>query len=69
VSPRRSVAPDFGRALSDWAIEEARGRDCHVVQLTTNVQRPDAMAIYESLGFEITHQGLKLYLQDDVTGR
>jgi hypothetical protein len=36
---------------------------------TTNTQRPDALVFYESLGFEITHQGLKLYLQGDVTGR
>ena len=59
----------LGRVLFEWAIEEARRRDCHLVQLTTNVQRPDALAFYESLGFEVTHQGLKLYLQGDVTGR
>jgi GNAT superfamily N-acetyltransferase len=59
----------LGRALFEWAIEEARRRDCHLVQLTTNVRRPDALAFYESLGFDVTHQGLKLYLQGDVTGR
>jgi GNAT superfamily N-acetyltransferase len=59
----------LGRVLFEWAIEQARVRDCHVVQLTTNVQRPDALAFYESLGFEVTHQGLKLYLRGDVTGR
>jgi GNAT superfamily N-acetyltransferase len=59
----------LGRVLFNWAIEEARSRDCHVVQLTTNVQRPDALVFYESLGFEVTHQGLKLYLQGDVSGR
>jgi ribosomal protein S18 acetylase RimI-like enzyme len=59
----------LGRTLFDWAIGEARRRDCHLVQLTTNTQRPDALAFYESLGFSVTHQGLKLYLQGDVTGR
>jgi GNAT superfamily N-acetyltransferase len=59
----------LGRTLFEWAIEEARRRDCHLVQLTTNVQRPDALAFYEALGFAVTHQGLKLYLQGDVTGR
>ncbi len=59
----------LGRRLFAWAIEEARRRGCHLVQLTTNVERPDALAFYESLGFEATHQGLKLYLQGDVTGR
>jgi hypothetical protein len=39
------------------------------VHLTTNVRRADALAFYASLGFDVTHQGLKLYLQGDVTGR
>lgn len=59
----------LGRVLLEWAIEEARRRDGHLVQLATNAQCPDAVAFYEALGFEITHQGLKLYLQGDVTGR
>lgn len=59
----------LGRTLFDWAIDEARQRGCHLVQLTTNAQRPDALAFYESLGFSVTHQGLKMYLQGDVTGR
>jgi ribosomal protein S18 acetylase RimI-like enzyme len=59
----------LGRMLFERAVDEARRHGCHLVQLTTNVQRPDALAFYESLGFEITHQGLKLYLQGDVTGR
>ncbi|MFA9430305.1 N-acetyltransferase family protein [Egicoccus sp. AB-alg2] len=67
ASARRGTG--LGRVLFDWAIEEARRRGCHLVQLTTNVQRPDALAFYESLGFTVTHQGLKLYLQGDVTGR
>lgn len=67
ASGRRSTG--LGRVMFEWAIEEARRRDCHLVQLTTHVQRPDALAFYESLGFEVTHQGLKLYLQGDVTGR
>jgi GNAT superfamily N-acetyltransferase len=68
------IAPDrrgagLGRAMFDWAIAEARRRGCHLVQLTANTQRPDALAFYGSLGFDATHQGLKLYLQGDVTGR
>jgi ribosomal protein S18 acetylase RimI-like enzyme len=59
----------LGRELFTWAIEEARRRDCHVVQLTTNAQRPDALAFYESLGFRATHQGMKRYLQGDAAGR
>jgi ribosomal protein S18 acetylase RimI-like enzyme len=67
ASERRGAG--LGRVLFDWSIAEARRRNCHVVQLTTNAQRTDALAFYESLGFEVTHQGLKLYLEGDVTGR
>lgn len=59
----------LGRQLFDWAIAEARRRGCHLVQLTTNAQRGQARRFYESLGFEVTHQGMKLYLDGDVTGR
>jgi len=58
-----------GRSLFEWAIDEARRRGCHLIQLTTNVERPDALAFYESLGFQVTHHGLKRYLEGDVTGR
>jgi ribosomal protein S18 acetylase RimI-like enzyme len=59
----------LGRVLFDWAITAARRRGCHLVQLTTNAERPDALAFYRSLGFDVTHQGMKRYLQGDVTGR
>jgi ribosomal protein S18 acetylase RimI-like enzyme len=67
ASDRRGAG--LGRALFDWAITEARRRGCHLVQLTTNAERLDALAFYRSLGFEVTHQGMKRYLQGDVTGR
>ena len=67
---RLVAARDRARShLFDWAIDEARQRGCTLIQLTTNAQRPDALAFYESLGFSVTHQGLKMYLQGDVTGR
>ena len=51
-----------GRAMLEWAIDQARQRGCRMVQLTTDKQRPDAKRFYESLGFEATHEGLKLPL-------
>ena len=51
-----------GRALLAWAIDRARERGCRMVQLTTDKQRPDAQRFYESLGFEATHEGMKLPL-------
>ncbi len=67
TSARRGTG--LGHVLFERAIAEARRRGCHLVQLTTNAQRPDARTFYESLGFDVTHQGMKLYLQGDVTGR
>lgn len=52
----------IGRKLLRWAIDRARQRGCHLIQLTTDKARPEALAFYESLGFEPTHEGLKLQL-------
>ncbi len=54
-----------GRALFEYAIREAAERGCHLVQLTTDRRRPDALRFYIELGFELSHHGLKLHL----TGR
>jgi len=51
-----------GRRLFEWAIARARERGCHLVQLTTDKQRPDALRFYEQLGFVATHEGMKLKL-------
>ena len=51
-----------GTAVFRWAIARARSRDCQLVQLTSDKQRPDAIRFYESLGFKSTHEGLKLGL-------
>ncbi len=58
----------LGRVLFEWAIAEATQRGCHLVQLTTNKGRDDARQFYESLGFEATHEGMKLYLRGGATG-
>lgn len=52
----------LGEFLIRWAIERARERGCHVVQLTTNLARRDAHRFYERLGFRATHAGMKLAL-------
>lgn len=51
-----------GRLLLDRVISRARGRGCRIVQLTTAKRRPDARRFYETLGFEPTHEGMKLQL-------
>lgn len=51
-----------GRMLFEWAIERARQRGCHLVQLTSDKSRADAIRFYESLGFVASHEGFKLHL-------
>jgi GNAT superfamily N-acetyltransferase len=55
-------AAGVGRRLLAWAIERAREKGCHMVQLTSDKTRPDAIRFYESLGFVASHEGLKLRL-------
>lgn len=50
------------RLLLGWVVEWARERGCGMVQLTTDKRRPDALRFYEALGFEATHEGMKLRL-------
>ncbi len=49
-----------GRRMIEWAIERARERQCGIVQLTSDKQRPEALRFYRSLGFNATHEGFKL---------
>lgn len=52
-----------GRALLESAISRAKDRGCHLVQLTTDKRRPEALEFYLGLGFEATHHGMKLHLE------
>ncbi len=50
-----------GKAMLEWAIHKAKDESCHVVQLTTDKQRPDALEFYKKLGFIASHEGMKLH--------
>ncbi|MEM6354908.1 MAG: GNAT family N-acetyltransferase [Pseudomonadota bacterium] len=52
----------LGRQLMEAAIARARVAGCGLVQLTSDKRREDAHRFYTSLGFEATHEGLKLTL-------
>ena len=52
----------YGTTLIEWAIEEARRRNCYLVQLTSNNSRLDAHRFYTRLGFTQSHAGFKLQL-------
>lgn len=55
----------IGRQMFEWAVEQCRKRGCRIVQLTSDKQRVRALDFYRALGFEATHEGLKLHLDRD----
>ena len=63
----RVVGKYRGQKIGSWmfnqAISYAKENDVSIVQLTTNKKRPKAKHFYEKLGFEATHEGMKLYLR------
>lgn len=52
----------LGKELFEWAIEKSREENCHMVQLTTDKNRSEALEFYMKLGFIASHEGLKLKL-------
>ncbi len=62
----RVKASHRSQGLGAWMIHQAlqlgRDKGCKVIQLTTNKKRTDAKRFYEKLGFQATHEGMKLYL-------
>lgn len=51
----------IGEAVFQWAINRAKTKGAHVLQLTSDKQRPDAIRFYEKLGFKASHEGMKLH--------
>lgn len=51
----------LGKNLFEWAIQRAQERGAHLLQLTTDKKRPEAKKFYESLGFQASHEGMKLH--------
>ena len=52
----------IGEALLKWAIERAKEQKAHLIQLTTDKKRPEAIKFYQNLGFMASHEGMKLHL-------
>lgn len=51
----------IGKAMFEWAINRSKERKAHLLQLTTDKKRPDALKFYEDLGFKPTHEGMKMH--------
>jgi GNAT superfamily N-acetyltransferase len=52
----------IGQKLFEWAISRAKEKGAHLVQLTTDKKRAEALVFYEKLGFKASHEGMKLHL-------
>jgi len=51
----------IGKKMFEWAINRAKERNAHLLQLTTDKKRPKAIKFYEDLGFKPSHEGMKLH--------
>lgn len=56
-----------GHKIGEWmmntSISYAKSKGASILQLTTNKKRPRAKNFYEKMGFEASHEGMKLYLK------
>lgn len=53
----------IGQKMFEWAIKRAKERNAHLLQLTSDKQRPRAIKFYEDLGFVASHEGMKLHFK------
>ena len=58
ASDRRSRG--IGEQLVQWAIGEARAKNCKLVELLTHHTRADAQRFYGRLGFQRSHVGMTI---------
>jgi ribosomal protein S18 acetylase RimI-like enzyme len=50
----------IGEQLVQWAVTEARSRDCKLIELLTHNTRVDAQRFYKKLGFASSHVGMTI---------
>jgi ribosomal protein S18 acetylase RimI-like enzyme len=50
----------IGEQMVQWAITEAREKNCKLVELLTHNSRVDAQRFYVKLGFQQSHKGMTL---------
>ena len=53
----------LGKKMFEWAINRAKEKNAHVLQLTTDKKRPEAIQFYTNLGFKASHEGMKLHFE------
>ncbi len=51
----------YGSALMQEALKLSKEKGAHLIQLTSDKRRPEAVRFYEKLGFVASHEGMKLH--------
>ena len=51
----------IGQKCFECAINRAKEKGAHLLQLTTDKQRPKALEFYKKLGFVASHEGMKMH--------
>ncbi|PWH84091.1 GNAT family N-acetyltransferase [Algibacter marinivivus] len=51
----------LGKSMFEWAINRAKEKKAHVLQLTTDKKRLQSIKFYEDLGFKSSHEGMKMH--------
>jgi GNAT superfamily N-acetyltransferase len=52
-----------GKKMFEWAINRSKERNAHILQLTSDKLRPNAIEFYKKLGFKASHEGMKLHFK------
>lgn len=52
----------LGQTLFQWAMQRAKERKAHILQLTADKERPEAIRFYRALGFKASHEGMKIHI-------
>ena len=60
---REERGKKIGEQMIKWAIERSKEKKCHLIQLTSDKKRPVAIKFYQNLGFQASHEGMKLHLE------
>ncbi len=55
-----------GQKIGEWMMNAAviyvKSKNVKIIQLTTNKKRPRAKTFYKKIGFEASHEGMKMHL-------
>ncbi|MDR1781947.1 MAG: GNAT family N-acetyltransferase [Bacilli bacterium] len=54
----------IARKLVNKIIEEAKKKDCELIELASNIKRKEAHKFYEKIGFSKTHYKFTMKLKD-----